>query len=35
MKDFFKLLAYGEPKPTDWCYANRGLVFTEWFPDIV
>jgi hypothetical protein len=26
---------YGEPKPTDWCYANRGLVFTEWLPPLV
>ena len=23
---------YGEPKPSDWCYANRKLVSTLWIP---
>lgn len=23
---------YGEPKPNDWCYANRKLVSTLWIP---
>ena len=23
---------YGEPKPKDWCFANCGLVSTEWIP---
>lgn len=23
---------YGEPKPGDWCYANRSLVSTLWIP---
>lgn len=23
---------YGEPEPSDWCYANRSLVSTLWIP---
>lgn len=23
---------YGEPEPSDWCYANRNLVSTLWIP---
>ena len=23
---------YGDPKPSDWCYANRKLVSTLWIP---
>ena len=26
---------YGEPKKTDWCYSNRNLVSTLWFPKSV
>ena len=26
---------YGEPEPSDWCYANRQLVSTLWIPKSV
>ena len=26
---------YGEPKPNEWCYSNKGLVSTKWLPSLV